>query len=159
MTNRITSGPNKSPKILYTCIIRSGKTKINIRPIANTHNKLIIKSFKNRIAHLKKNIYSSTPLQKKHSDSYIEPLFIKYTESFRRFQYCRMTIRWLLRAASSYPTALLYPKPGSMDLARPIGAHHDSSDNPDTPKTAAPDLNVIPRFLLMFRVEFPYTSA
>jgi len=64
-----------------------------------------------------------------------------------------------LRAASSYPTALLYPKPGAMDLARRVGARHDRLDNPDTPKIAAPDLNVIPRFLLMFRVEFPYTSA
>ena len=64
MTIKITSGPNKSPKILFTCLIRSGKTNINIRPIANTHNKLIIKSFKNRIAHLKNYMNFATPKQK-----------------------------------------------------------------------------------------------
>ena len=70
-----------------------------------------------------------------------------------------MPIRWLLRAASSYPTALLYPKPGAMDLARRVGAHHDRLDNPDTPKTAAPELNVTPRFRPMLRMEFPLASA
>jgi len=40
-----------------------------------------------------------------------------------------------------------------------MGGPHDSSDNPDNPKTLDPELNVTPRILLMFRAEIPYTSA
>ena len=128
---------------MYTCRIRSGKTKIKRRPITNSQKRLIIKSFKNRIAHLKKNINSSTPKNIGIQITFQNTYKISIPKSFDKFNIVEYCLGGFDEPSQTYPIAPPYPKPGSMNLLKHMGVLHDSSDNPDTPKTVAPDLTSI----------------